>query len=186
MELWQLEGYLQQISGCTFASMDTRTVPVLQGGMSNPMQGRIEKTTMGTRVMLFTNKGGSAYEAMVRRRLEQAGKDPNSFVLGELPWGARVPNTPWIYHKGEHYLQCIVMKPGECVYYVGGEEIKPENILGLRQDQDYRNQDLPQDTQVIVRAYKLASIFSLRLMGTEITDDSPPAPRPTLVRRRLG
>src|SRR6185436_2350012 len=89
----------QNVNGGSFVSIDTVTAPVLSGGKSNPMQGRIKKIMLGASVMVFQNKKSNAYENMVKRRLEAEGKEAASFELGPRKWGQRIPNTPVIEHE---------------------------------------------------------------------------------------
>jgi hypothetical protein len=154
MLLSEVEDLLLRIRGGTFASLDAETFPY----------PGIKKVTTGEQVMLFTNKGGSAYERLVKRRLEQAGKNPANFVLGDLAWGERVPDSPLIHHRGKHYLQVIEINPGVSVYYfTTGKEVPDPEGLGLVRRRS--NQGLAPDDEVIVRTYKLDNIIRLTLMG---------------------
>jgi hypothetical protein len=180
MQIDQLQNLLSNIEGCTFASLDTVTVPVLKGGKNNPMQGKIEKHCKGHRVMLFTNKNSNAYESKVRRHLIKEGKNPDSFELGPLPWGQRIPDSPLIEHKGEYYLQCVFLNAGDVEYkasefidpsetrtwYSKGSSIPKEMVLGLNERSGSEHQGL--EEQVIVRAYKLSSIVALRAFKEEL------------------
>src|SRR4051812_13236191 len=111
---------MNRIQGVTFAGMDCITIPKLKGGKKNPQQGRVTKHHKGARVMLFTNKNSSGYENMVRRRLEAEGKDPDTFVLGELQWGKRIYDSPLIEHEGKYYMQVIFLAPGTVDYFLDG------------------------------------------------------------------
>jgi hypothetical protein len=149
------------------------------------MQGKVEKRCLGHRVLLFTNKNASGYENKVRRHLEREGKNPDSFVMGKLPWGQRVPNSPFIEHKGEYYLQAVFLASGSVEYratseiifneymgigmthYCEGDYIPKQNIPGLPDKDGSEHQGL--DNSVIVRSYKLSSIVALRAMSEELT-----------------
>jgi hypothetical protein len=184
MQLEALKQTLSQFQGATFASLDTVTVPVLLGGKQNPFQGKIEKQCKSHRVMLFTNKRTNAYDNMVRRHLEQAGLDPTSFKLGELPWGERVPNSPFIICKGKHYLQCVFLEAGNVEYrmretvclsetnmslcFLKDEMIQKEQIEGLSDKTGSEHQGLERSKQVIVRTYAVDSIVAIRCMGVEL------------------
>ncbi len=178
MQIDELMTVLSKLNGCTFAGLDSVTVPVLLGGKKNPMQGKVEKHCLGHRVLLFSNKQSNGYLNKVRRHLEAEGKDPNSFELGPLPWGTRVPETPVIEHNGKHYLQCVFLAPGsteyrvrdtiDCngIYAVPGDELNKDEIIGLNERSGSEHQNL--DREVIVRCYKLESIQAIRLLGTEL------------------
>ena len=153
MNVEQIIDLLKSIRGCTFASLDAETI----------VKGfRHVKT--GERVIVFTNKKSSGYENMVKRRLLGAGLNPDSFVLGDLPWGQRVPDTPLITHKGEYYLQTIFLGAWTSKYYLGSQEV-PEHLLGgiITRPRHYE-QGLPKEKEVTVKTYKLSSITGIRLM----------------------
>jgi hypothetical protein len=159
VELSQVKDVLSTIKGCTFASVDTITRP----------SAGLRKEVTGTMVILFTNKKTrSGYENMVRRRLADAGLDPSTFEVDQLPWGSRVPNTPLIVHKDAYYLQCIVMKEGKAEYFVGDHKVPRESITWLREPSS-PNQGLANDRQVRISTYKLESIKQIRVMGETIT-----------------
>lgn len=159
---------LSRIEGCTFAAMDTGTTPVLLGGKSNPMQGRIRKLALGHRVMLFSNKQSNGYLNKVRRELEREGKNPDSFKLSALPWGERVPDSPFIVHKGKHYLQCVFLASGSVHYLLDGFDIPKEAIQGLNERSGAEGQGLTAENEVIVRTFALESIISLRAFNKEL------------------
>lgn len=154
MLLEEIEDLIEKIKGCTFASLDAETFPY----------PGIRKVTTGERVMLFTNKGGSAYEKLVKRRLVAAGKNPDNFVLSDLRWGERIPDTPLIYHRGKHYLQVIQLSPGVSAYYfTSGREVPDPEKMGLLRRRS--NQGLSREDEVIVQTYKLDNIIRITLMG---------------------
>ena len=179
MKLDELQALLAQINGATFASIDTVTIPTLKGGKKNPFQGKVAKHCEGHRVMLFTNKKTNAYEAKVRRHLEREGKNPDSFVLGELPWGKRLPDSPIIEHNGKYYLQCVFLKSGSVEYrakefidcedgtwFSAGSRVVATAIQGLNERSGSEHQGL--DNEVIVRSYALDSIKALRAFHEEL------------------
>ena len=124
--------------------------------------------TTGTSVLLFTNEGGSDYERLVKRRLKEAGKDPRDFVLGDLPWGERIPNSPLIVHRGLHYLQTIVLEPGQSAGYTGNREVNLEDFILPRRT----NQGLSKADEVVVATYRVDHIDRIAIMG-EILIASP-------------
>jgi hypothetical protein len=161
MDLATLMTLLEQIKGCTFATIDSVT---------EPTKG-IRCETSGTRVILFTNKTGSGYERMVRRRLKEAGKNPDDFVLSHLPWGERVPETPLIAHRGEIYLQTIVLTEGTSRCFLRDTEVNCSDFLPRR---NRPNQGLGADS-VLVRTYNLNSIIRIALMGEVLVADAETA-----------
>lgn len=166
MKIHEIYDVLKRIQGCTFASMDNITQVKLKGGKKNPMQGRVTKHTSNNQVILFTNQNSNGYANMVRRRLEAEGKNPESFTLGSLPWGERVPNTPLIEHKGKYYIQVIFNRGGSSVYFLDDQEIQPEDIEGFDAPViSGEGQGLSDENAVVVRTFALDSIKEIRLMG---------------------
>lgn len=179
MQYEQAKTLLEQLRGVTFAGIDTATVPVLKGGKRNPFQGKLQKLAFGAQVILF---GSPGYEAKVKRHLEAEGKDPESFKAGALPWGAHEQGTPFIVNKGEHYLQVVYIRGPKLVQYMAtdtirndfdliaynkGDIVPKSNILGINERSGSEHQNL--ESEVIVRAYKLSSIVSLRAFHEELT-----------------
>jgi hypothetical protein len=181
MDRASIEQILAPINGATFAALDTQTECKLLGGQKNKHQGRIVKRCLGNRVMLFTNKRSNGYDNMVRRRLEQAGLNPATFELGALPWGERVPNSPFIECKGKLYLQCIFQAAGDVAYFERHLEnpnhfmpIAKEAIEGLSNRTGSEHQGLERSKQVIVRTYAIDSITAIRCFGNELESDTKP------------
>lgn len=151
----------EKVNGATFLSIDTSTIPTLTGGKKNPMQGRITKVMVGSNVMVFQNKNTNAYENMVHRRLAQEGKDPASFELGERAWGVREHGTPFVTHKGELYLEVIFLKAGEVSYYLDGQPIDKNQIIGLSEKEEGRQGGL--ENKVIIRTFKAVNVQAINV-----------------------
>jgi len=159
----QIVSTLIQLQGCAIGSMDAVTKVELKGGKKNPMQGRVTKLAEGGNVMFFCNSSSNAYNNMVKKRLAAEGKAPESFVLGQRVWGERMPDTPFIQHKGELYLEAIFLKaPKTVTYFLDGEVIDKDAIEGLKVDASEGEQG-GLDNKVIIRTYKLASIKQIKM-----------------------
>lgn len=158
---------LMRVRGATFGSMSTETFP-------GP---GITKTSTGVSVILFSTDGHSGYEAMVKRRLVQAGQDPSGFVVDQLPWGKRVGDSPVIEHNGRFYVQVVVLDGGETRYFKTrtGRDIDPE-AYGLKRDR-YLKQGLPEDSEVIVACYALEHVVEMKFLGATFTrpDEASPS-----------
>jgi len=157
------------LAGGTFVGIDTRTEVKLTGGKKNEHQGRVTKVMRGATVMVFSNSETNAYDAMVRRRLTEEGKDPDSFELGERAWGVRIPGTPFVEHNGRHYLETIFMRSGAVEYELDGVAIDKSDITGLpapRVDEDSQG---GLDRKVVIRTFALDSIMCLRANGASWT-----------------
>lgn len=141
----QLLELLIQIRGCTFAGLDTETSAY-----------GVRKIERDISILLFGSPYNNGYEKMVKRRLEAAGKNPLNFVLSDLPWGERHhTGLPLISHKGEDYLQTIVLRNGVVRAFIGI-------------DTPYPIKDEGRNEIVKVRTYKLSSITAIRLLGEEL------------------
>ncbi len=146
----------ENVNGASFISIDTETTPKLKGGQKNPMQGQIRKVMVGANVMVFTNKKSNGYDNMVKRRLAQEGKDPESFKLSERSWGQRIAGTPFVEHNGELYIEVIFLKPGKVEYKHGVRPIDRNDIIGLEQKDEAEQGGL--EDKVVIRTFKADSI----------------------------
>lgn len=162
-----LKPLFEEVSGNTFISLDTATVPKLKGGKANPHQGRIRKLMNGANVMVFTNQNSNGYENMVHRRLMQEGKDPETFELGERPWGTRVPNLPIVEHNESQYLEVIFLRPGQVSYLLDGKPIEKADIQGLEDKEVNEESQGGLDKKVVIRTFKADSIVRLVINGQE-------------------
>lgn len=152
----------ENVNGATFISLDTETAVPLTGGKSNPMQGRVTKRTLGSNVMIFTNKTTNSYDNMVKRRLQDEGKDPASFELSPRKWGTRRPNTPFVDHNESVYLEVIFLRAGTTQYLLDGKPINKEDIVGLKAKPDEAEQG-GLDNKVIIRTYSVESIKAITI-----------------------
>lgn len=158
----QLQNILANVNGNSFISIDSVTEVKLKGGVKNPFQGRVTKRMKGASVMVFQNKKSNAYENMVQRRLVQEGKDPESFVLGERKWGTRIPETPFIEHKGGIYLEVIFLRPGKTELLVDGKPYSGE-IPGLEAAEVDEDSQGGLNNKVVIRTFKEASVTAVRV-----------------------
>lgn len=154
--------FTENVNGTTFISISTETVPRLKGGKKNSFIGRTTKVMTGANVMVFQNKSINGYDAMVRRRLEKEGKDPQSFELSPRTWGERIPNTPFVEHKGNYYLEVIFLTSGEVHYEVDGVKTPANKIEGLNDEKQEGRQGGLND-KVIIRTFKIDSIKSVTI-----------------------
>ena len=161
-----LRAAMATVSGTDFVGIDTITTPVLKGGKSNPMQGRVEKHMTGASVMVFQNKNSSGYANMVERRLLAEGKDPASFELSPRAWGERVAGLPSVEHKGAEYLEVIFLKAGQVSYTLDGQPIAQGDIIGLKDAAESTQGGL--EAKVIIRTFKADSIKTIRISGQSI------------------
>lgn len=158
----KLRNLLIGVNGATFIGLDTLTNVVLKGGWSNPWNGHIQKRVTGSNVMVFQNKKINGYENMVQNRLIEEGKDPTLFVLQRRSWGVRVPETPFIEHKGFHYLEVIFLRPGKIEYLYKEKIISKYSIPGFIHESEESEQG-GLDRKVIIRTYRCDSITGITI-----------------------
>ena len=203
---------LNKINGAAIASIDTVVPVALKGGKKNEMQGRVTKRTVGSKVMMFQNKNGSAYESMIHRRLaeqlrreaaekvakakalladtlteeqmdelvgtidsfvekaEHMTKAKELFKVSARAWGERIPETPVIVHTGKdgvtkHYLEVIFLGAGESTYYLDGQEIDKDSIIGLDPAEIKPESQGGLEDKVIIRTYTLSNVEEIRCGG---------------------
>ena len=160
----KLEELMKEVNGASFIGIDTETVVKLKGGQSNPLQGHVTKLVTGSNVMVFTNAKTNGYDAMVRRRLEAEGRNPNSFNLSPRAWGVRRQGEPFVDHKGQTYLEVIFLKAGEVQYYVDGKPVDANFLSnhGLELDKEEGKQG-GLNNKVIIRTYHVDSIKKITI-----------------------
>lgn len=160
MDLNLLMPLVEQIRGCTFASLDA---------LCEPKRGVMQRI-IGENVLIFRTDGKSGYEGMVKRRLAEAGKDPDSFSVGPLPWGTRLGNLPIIEHNGKHYLQTILISRGKEEYFLPfTNTIIEPSAFGIK-PRFPANQGLPESSAVIVHTYNINNIERITLKGETLED----------------
>lgn len=158
----KLMASLKKLNGCAIASIDSKTKVKLTGGKKNEQQGRIEKIMEHGNIMLFCNMNSNGYNNMVKRRLAKEGKNPDTFKLSPRRWGERVPNTPFVLHKGKIYVEAIFLqKPTKVSYLQDGRAIDKADITGLPKAKEGEQGGL--SDKVVIRTYALESITKLRM-----------------------
>lgn len=148
---------LQTIKIVDTFSMDSETTP----------SPGLRKVMTDQRVLIASNINYSSYEMEVRRRLISEGQDPDGFVVGPLPWGERIGNSPLLSIGENLYLQVVVVSDGKVRAFIAGQEIDPSTMPdSFLRDKDRWNaayqQGLPVKSSVLVRAYNINNIKALR------------------------
>ena len=157
-----LHSIFANVSGGSFVGIDTTTDVALTGGKANPMQGRVTKVMRGASVMVFQNKYVNAYQEIINRRLVAEGKI-GDFEVGARAWGNRVPNLPIVEHNGKEYLEVIFLRAGDVEYFLDGNPIAKNSIVGLKDGGAGEQGGL--DNKVIIRTYAVESINCIRIDG---------------------
>lgn len=173
---YNLREIFANVNGSSFIGLDTETKVGLKGGKSNEHQGRVKKRTIGSQVMVFTNKEQNGYENMVQRRLIEEGKDPTSFSVGPRPWGTRVDGLPIVEHTDKsgnkkEYLEVIFLKKGKTTYYLDDKPVDRSEIIGLEEkledDEKHASDQAGLDNKVIIRTFDSESLLKIRIDSNE-------------------
>ena len=157
-----LQSIITQVNGSAFISITTKTTPKLKGGKANPFQNNVTKITEKANVMIFSNKNGSAYSNMVKRRMVAEGKDPETFTVSPRTWGTRIENTPFVEHKGELYIEVIYMNSGTTKFMYNGQEIDRDSITGLDSEDSQTSQG-GIENKVIIRTIKVENVKEITI-----------------------
>ena len=174
----------ENVNGATFISLDSKTEVKLTKTIPNPHYSindkeepkripnphfeRVTKVTEGLNVMVFQNKTTNSYENMVNRRLTSEGFEPKSFTVGPRTWGSRIPNTCFVEHKGQHYLEVICMKQGTTTYQLNGQPFNREDVLGMSKPKEGSQGGL--SDKVIIRTYNVDNITQIKVNKQTVTD----------------
>ena len=68
---------------------------------------------------------GLNYLSVINRRRKKIGLD-SIYSPQKRPWGIRVNGTPFIEHKGNRYLNCLVIRQLSAKYFKDGLEVSKE------------------------------------------------------------
>ena len=169
---------INQFSGSHIIGIDTLTEVKLTGGKSNPLQGKVTKLSEGNRVMLF--KSGIGFKNMVNKKLEKQNQETlttldlfelitggSTYEPGPRPWGQRIPNSPFVEHKGKQYLEVVFVEAGTSRYFIGDREIDKSEIAEMLPNKTEGVQGGLRD-KVIIRTFAIDSIVRIRKSGTTI------------------
>jgi hypothetical protein len=167
----QIEQLMQQVNGSTFISLVTQTNVKLPGGKQNPLQNRVTKLITGSNVMVFQNKTTNAYENMVGRRLLAEGKDVAAFELSPRVWGERVPNSPFVTHKGNLYLEVIFISCGDVQYRLDGNDVTVDQLSQLSMDNGFMFEVVDKaegeqgglENKVIIRTFNVDNVKEITI-----------------------
>ena len=146
------------INGASFVGFDTFTEVSLKGGKANEMQGKIQKITLASNVIVFSNKNVNGYEEMLKRRLISEGKNVENFHVKPRKWGCRLENAPIVENKGCYYFEVIFLHCGEDFYLYNGNPIDKKDIIGLDLEKEERKQNFLNSDLIVFRDYKITSI----------------------------
>jgi hypothetical protein len=158
---------LTELKGGTFAGITTQTQPKMRKTNNPYVKDGVVKITEATVII------GFYYKNSVNNRLEAQGFEPN-FEPEPRKWGKRIKGSPLVEHKGNYYLECLILPDKtNSVYYNAktGEEIPYENIEQfLYKSSKPKTQNMLQDgTEVVLRDYKIENIREIRVGGETIS-----------------
>jgi len=112
------------------------------------------------RVEVLQNVSGyinAKYEEGVRRATGNA-----DFKAQGRTWGKRKDGTPYVEHKGEHYIQVKCEGKGAVSYFLDGKPVTDKTMI----DEFLKHKKVTRDGGYVVRTFKLTSLTELRMGGT--------------------
>jgi hypothetical protein len=153
-----LQKILQNLGACKFVSITAETVPSLKSpktnGLVNPDgSSRIVKRS---KVTLATGDNMD-YKSIVNGRLKKQGENEVAEVQPRK-WGERVPNTPFVMHKGQLYLETLILGVSDTRYFLDGQEVKKSDIAQFLSEKPNSDTYDLGSFAPIWRDYKLANI----------------------------
>ena len=157
-----LQKVLQNLGACKFASIVAETVPTLKApktnGLLNPDgSSRIVKRS---KITLATGDNLS-YKSVVNGRLRKQGEDEVAEVQPRK-WGERVPNTPFVIHKGQLYLETLILGVSSTQYFMDGKEVQKSEIAGFLAEKPNADTYGLTDSAPVWRDYKLCNIREVK------------------------
>lgn len=165
LNLTGLQQLLQNLGACKFVSMVTETVPPLKSPKTNKLYNEDGSPRIVKRSKVTLATGDNLdYKSIVNRRLKKQGEDE----IGEVKprqWGERVPNTPFVIHKGQLYLETLILGVSDTRYFFDGKEVQKSEIsqyLNEKPNSDTYNLD---SSAPIWRDYKLSNIRQVTTDG---------------------
>lgn len=157
VNLKKLQKILQNVGSCKFVGLITETEPAIKSPKTSGMAGRIKKIS---EVTLLTGDSLS-YESVINRRRKKVGLEAVEQVKPRK-WGQRIPNTPFVIHNGQLYLETQIIAVGNVKYLLDGKEVPKEEVKEfLTEKKEGDIYGLGKD-QPIWRDYKLGSIREVR------------------------
>lgn len=178
----ELTNNLTSMDRTVLATVRTVTEPAMRK-TNNPFYGRVVKVQD-----LQASVGSWSYGQAVNNRRQKEWQNallddentpaPQDFVPAQRAWGQRVPNSPFVEHKGQLYVELSVHNCLRQVYLddkgnpVSKELLEPY----LQKSKDGGRQEL--DNPVILRDVKVENIVSVTYGGqtVEVQEQSNFAP----------
>lgn len=149
-----LEDLLDMVEESDEFHMTTLTEVKLKGGKKNLHQGRVTKRNAN--MVVTTDPKG--YVKAINDGLVAEGKDPTEYVPSPPKWGIRYKGPVWV-HKGQYYLQVVVKQAGKTTWYLDGQEIDKDKVVGVPEHTAANQGGLKQ--KVIIRRFKIEGIEGL-------------------------
>lgn len=145
---------LQEHKGTQFVTIVAKTQPKLS---KNPL-GPIFKVS---RVNICVNWN---YRNSVNlQRMREGNED--TFVPKPRPWGTRLPNSPFVEHKGELYLEAKVEKSLDYRYENANGDIIENSIVNPYLPQRKQSSTQQTEKEIIIRDYIVENIIGITMQG---------------------
>jgi hypothetical protein len=157
-----LQKVLQNLGSCTFASIVAEVEPKLKSPKTNGLVNPDGSSRIVKRSKVTLAVGDNlSYKSVVNRRLEKVGEDKVDEVQPRK-WGERVPNTPFVIHKGQLYLESLVINVSDTRYFLDGKEVPKSDVQHFLAEKTSSDTYGLGDNQPVWRDYKLSSIREVK------------------------
>lgn len=160
-----LRQLLMGLGNCTFASIVAETTPPLKSPKTNRLLNPDGSSRIVKRSKVTLAVGDSLnYKSVVNRRLEKAGETTVDEVHPRK-WGERIPNTPFVLHKGQLYLETLILGVSNTQYFFDGKEVQKSDIADFLAEKTSSDTYNLGNNQPVWRDYKLSSIKEIKTNG---------------------
>jgi hypothetical protein len=114
---------VNDLNGKNEVILNVESICKLGGGKKNEMLNRVKKK--------YKVKVDLSSKGMYEERMKELDKD---FVVKERRWGVRVGDSCVIENKDKNYVECFIKDfIGDVKYYLDGDEIKKDDVVGLKE-----------------------------------------------------
>ncbi len=159
----------------SFIGLVAATEPPIKSPKTSGMGGRIKKLTHLTVYM-----GGAVnYGNIVKNRQEKLAKElnvdrPEGWEPAPRQWGERIPQTPFVQHKGKLYLECMVTDCHRVEYRLDNKPVDFAEVEPFLREKSTSSRQMltvesPEGTdssrEVVWRTFALENIVQVSMNG---------------------
>jgi len=151
----------------SFAGLVCETVPSeIKNPKTSGMGDRITKLSHVTVAVGDKLNYGRIVNGRRDRLAGELGVEPpEDYKVQERKWGMRVPNTPFVIHRGQLYLECLITGVSQTEYKLDGVIVSKDMIAPYLRPKTADTSEERLGVEVIWRDYRLDSIVQVRVDG---------------------